>query len=101
MIFCSWSYHPRNGLLIIKIPIEGFSRQVAFGSLFHLFTGAVNLLLRQVSLVPIIFVPTDEEPNMTGPVQSLLVHFTQDPACCHHIKKTDDNSGILGKKIYE
>lgn len=50
-------YHSRNGALIVLVPVKSFSGEVALGGQLHLLTGAADLFLFQVGLIPVVFVP--------------------------------------------
>lgn len=70
---------------------------MVLGSLSHLLSRAVDLFLRQIGLVPVVFVPTDEEPNVVSAVKLLLVHLAQHTASSNYVEQSDDNASVLIK----
>lgn len=61
----------------------------------HLFSCAVDFFLRQICFVPVVLVPSDEEPDEVPTVKLLLVHFTQHTASGDHIEQSDYDTRIL------
>ena len=59
----------RGGLVLV--PLQGLGREVGLRGLFHLGHGAVDVLVLEVLLEPIVFIPPDEEPDVFCSVQAL------------------------------
>lgn len=92
--------HSRDSLLIaLLVPHQSFGSQVSFSSLPHLLRRARDVLIDQIHLIPVVLVPawgfkaerswwlsvastsrlcclTDEEEDVRGAVQILLVKLT-------------------------
>lgn len=66
-----------------------------FSGLSHLLSCAVDFLLCQVCLVPVILVPANKEPDVVSTVEFLLVHLTEHSASGNYVKQSDDNARVL------
>jgi len=65
------SYLSRYGRRFILVPLQGLRGEVGLGSFLHLCHGAVDVLIIQMLLEPIILIPTDEEPYIFWTVETL------------------------------
>ena len=67
------SYLSRYGRRFILVPLKSLSGKVGLGSLLHLGHGAVDVLVIEVLLEPVVLVPPDEEPDVLWPVETLKI----------------------------
>ena len=62
VVLLSWShistYHSRDGGAVVLVPHERLGGDVTLGGLGHLLAGAVDALLLQVHLKPVVLVPS-------------------------------------------
>lgn len=65
------AYHARNGLLVVFVPHECLGGHVSLGRDLHLFLGAVEVLLLQVILEPIVLIPACNVNDLVGLVMHL------------------------------
>jgi hypothetical protein len=56
---------------MVLIPLQSLGGEVALGCRLHLRQGAVDVLLLEVFLEPVVLVPANEEPHVLGSVQAL------------------------------
>ena len=68
---CFSFYLARNRRRFILVPLKSFGGEVRLGGFLHLGDGAVDVLVGQVLLEPVVLVPPDEEPDVLGSVQAL------------------------------
>src|SRR5205807_5120950 len=68
---------------------------MAFDYFQHLFFRAVNSWDRDV---PVVFIPTNQKPDMLFTIEILFVGFTQDSPRCSTIKHANNNACVLSSE---
>ena len=67
------SYLSRDRWWFVLIPLKCFCCKVSFSCFFHLIYCTINIFcLNRVTFEPVIFVPSNEKPNVFWTIQSLM-----------------------------
>ncbi len=65
------SYLSRYGRRFILVPLQSLRGEVGLGGLLHLGHGAVDVLVIEVLLEPVVLIPPDEEPDVLWTIETL------------------------------